>query len=100
MDVACRGSRPPGGATEWDGPPGSAGRGDNGGPTCGTGTGGTLVRTLTSVWRPVTGTSPDPTGGDAGSPNVNTRNATPPTATSGNPTTADRHPRPLRGNSR
>lgn len=64
--------------------------------------GGGLVRGLGGVCL-VTGTAAAPIpvrDGGSGNPNTSTSAASPPTASSGTSTTAEKHPRPLRGNNR
>ncbi|RKT70786.1 hypothetical protein DFJ66_4058 [Saccharothrix variisporea] len=64
------------------------------------GTRGAVVRRLTIVGRPGEFVRPFSTGARSSVPNVNTSANTPPSATTGSRTTAETHPRPLRGNSR
>lgn len=62
---------------------------------------GAVVRRLTRVGRPGASVRrPCSTGGSDSAPNVNTNASTPPSAATGSRTTAETHPRPLRGNSR
>jgi hypothetical protein len=66
--------------------------------TGGSGAGGAAVRTLTSVWYAVACGWAD--GSGSGWPHDSTSTATPPAAAIGRTTTAARHPRPPRGDTR